>query len=69
MKRILILLTATSLLAACSKSNSGDKKTELESLKKQLQKTKEKEFLYIFWARRIFLVIQINVLELVTFQK
>lgn len=35
MKRILILLTATSLLAACSKSNSGDKKTELESLKKQ----------------------------------
>lgn len=35
MKRILILLTATSLLIACSKSNSSDKKAELETLKKQ----------------------------------
>ena len=35
MKRILIVLTAASFLVACTKSNSGDKKAELESLKKQ----------------------------------
>lgn len=35
MKRILILFTAASFLAACSNSTSGDKKALLESLKKQ----------------------------------
>lgn len=35
MKRLLILLTATSILASCSKSSSTDKKSELEALKKQ----------------------------------
>jgi membrane fusion protein (multidrug efflux system) len=35
MKRILIVLTAVSFLAACAKTESGDKKAELESLKKQ----------------------------------
>jgi RND family efflux transporter MFP subunit len=35
MKPILIVLTAASFLVACTKSNTGDKKAELESLKKQ----------------------------------
>jgi RND family efflux transporter MFP subunit len=35
MKRILILLTSTSLLVACTKPSGSDKKAELENLKKQ----------------------------------
>lgn len=35
MKRILILLTAASILVACGKTASTDKKSELENLKKQ----------------------------------